>query len=316
MIQLSVIIPYYNVSIYIERCARSLMAQTQREGLEYIFVNDGSNDDSEQILQQTLGEYPERHDQIKMITLQGHEGVGRARKRGMEEASGDYLIHCDADDWVEPTAYQSFCEKISETQADVVICSFIHEFSDYQYVETYRELPPAACLGDQRWWSLCTHAVRRSLIEQYNIFPFEEITFWEDLDLLMRVFAQAKTVAYLPVPLYHYDRTHEQSAVHQNKGTKGFIQCQRVIGHLTSYFQTYAPQHLSALNLLKRAARDLYLEGEHPDYEAWSRNYPETWPLIWKNHHLSFAYRFCYLLGSYHIIWPMRSLLSIARKSC
>ena len=313
MIQLSVIIPYYNVSAYIERCARSLMEQTLRNGIEYIFVNDGSTDESEHVLQKTLADYPERLSQIKMISLIEHRGVGSARRRGMEEATGEYLIHCDADDWVELTAYQSFCDKIFETEADVIVCPFIHEFLDRSSVENYRELPIVDCFYDQRWWSLCTHAVKRSLFVEYSVYPVEAITFWEDLDLLMRVFVHAQTIAYLLVPLYHYDRTHAQSVVHQNKGTKGFIQCQRVIDHLTSYFQTYAPQHLSALNLLKRAARDLYLEGEHPDYESWGRNYPETWPLIWKNRHLSFAYRFCYLLGSYHITWPMRSLLSIAR---
>lgn len=312
MIQLSVIIPYYNVSAYIERCARSLMEQTQKTGIEFIFVNDGSSDDSEQILQRTLAEYPDRQDQSKTLSIP-HSGVSAARKRGMEEAEGEYLIHCDADDWVEPTAYQSFCDKISQTHADVIVCPFIHEFSDHHFTETYRELPIASCFNDQRWWSLWSHAVRRSLIERNNIFPLEEITFWEDIDLLMRVFVHAQTIAYLPDPLYHYNHTHVQSAVHRNKGSMGFIQCQRVICALTSYFQTYAPQHLSALNLLKRAARDLFLEGEHPDYVAWSHNYPETWPLIWNNHNLSLAYRLCYMFGSYHFTMPMRILHSIIR---
>lgn len=314
MILLSVIIPYYNVSAYIERCARSLMEQTLKTGIEFIFVNDGSTDDSEQVLLRTIAEYPDRQDQSKTLSI-AHSGVSTARKRGMEEAKGEYLIHCDADDWVEPTAYQSFCDKIVQTQADVIVCSFFHEFSDHRYIETYQELPIASCLDDQRWWSLCTHAVRRTLVVQNVIFPVEGISFWEDLDLLMRVFVHAQTIDYLSNPLYHYDRTQEQSVVHQNKGIIGFNQCQTVIEHLTSYFQFHNPQYLSALNLLKRAARDLYLEGEHPDYGAWSHSYPETWHLIWKNHNLSLVYRLCYLLGSYRFTFPMRILLSIARKS-
>lgn len=312
MIQLSVIIPYYNVSAYIERCARSLMEQTQKTGIEYIFVNDGSSDGSEQVLQRTLAEYPERQALCKTIGML-HSGVSAARKRGMEEAKGEYLIHCDADDWVEPIAYQLFCDKITQTQADVILCSFFHEFSDHHFAETYRELPIASCFNDQRWWSLCTHAVRRSLIENHRIYPLEEITFWEDIDLLMRFFVHAQTIAYLPDSLYHYNRTHVQSSVHQNKGSMGFMQCQSVICSLTSYFQTYAPQHLPALALLKRAARDLFLEGDRPDYKAWSRNYPETWPLIWNNHNLSLAYRLCYLFGSFHFTLPMRILHSIIR---
>ncbi len=315
MIQLSVIIPYYNVSAYIERCARSLMEQTKKTDIEYIFVNDGSTDDSAQILQRTLAEYSDCQDQCKMISI-SHAGVSAARKRGMEEAKGEYLIHCDADDWVEPTAYQSFCDKISQTHADVIVCPFFHEFSDHRFAETYRELPIASCFNDQRWWSLCSHAVRRSLIERNNIFPLEEITFWEDIDLLMRVFVHAQTIAYLPDPLYHYDRTHEQSSLHQHKRDKGFLQCQLVIDHLTAYFNTHAPQHLPSLHMLKHSARDLYLEGDSPDCYTWSRTYPEVWPYIWRNHSLSLTYRICYVLGSFHIIWPMQCLQSFIRKRC
>lgn len=315
MIQLSVIIPYYNVSAYIERCARSLMEQTQTTGIEFIFVNDGSTDDSEQVLLRTIAEYPDRQNQSKTLSIP-HSGVSTARKRGMEEAKGEYLIHCDADDWVEPTAYQSFCDKIAQTQADVIVCPFFQEFSDYRYVETYRELPIASCFTDQRWWSLYTHAVRRTLIEQNDLYPLEVITFWEDTDLLMRIFVHAQTIAYLSDPLYHYDRTHEQSSLHQHKRDKGFLQCQSVINHLTAYFTTHAPQYLSALNRLKHSARDLYLEGPSPDCRTWSRTYPEVWPYIWRNHHLSLFYRICYVLGSFRIIWPMRCLQSFIRKRC
>lgn len=316
MIQLSVVIPCYNVSTKVDRCARSLMEQTKQEGIEFIFVDDCSTDSSLQILRQTLSLYPARQSQIHVIPLTQHVGVGGARRRGMSVATGEYVIHCDADDWVDTEAYQILCDKIAETQADVVICPLIHEFLDYRYVEKYRPLPVASCFTDQRWWSLCSHAVRRSIILQHHIDFSDEITFWEDSDFLLRVIVYAHTIAYLSVPFYHYDRTSEQSMMHQNKGDAGFHACQQVIVHLTEFFQHNAPQHISSLALLRRAARDLYLEGRCPDLATWSRTYPETWPLVWKNRDLSLAYRLCYVLGSYRIVWPMRCLLFIARRKC
>lgn len=313
MILLSIIVPYYNVSSYFERCIRSLMAQTIREEVEFIFVNDGSTDGSRQILFDTLSQYPDRSSQVRCIDLPHHQGVSAARTIGMKEARGEYLISCDSDDWVDPEIYQLVSDKITETRADVIVVPFIHEYGDVSVPETYRELSIEESLADQRWWGLCSHALRRSLIEKYSIYPITNIDFWEDLDLLLRYFVHASSIAYISATLYHYDRSRTSSVVHQCSGEEGYRRCQKVIEHLSDYFLRFAPQHIEALSFLKRAARDMYITGENKDFRKWSRTYPETWPLIWNDKKLSWPYRICYRVGSMGFVAPLQLLFFFAK---
>ena len=104
MYKVSVIVPVYNAGRYIERCLRSLFEQTL-DSIEYIFVDDCSPDDSMDILKRVLDEYPERKDDVKILTHQVNTGQSGARRDGMRIASGEYMIHCDADDWVDTDSY-------------------------------------------------------------------------------------------------------------------------------------------------------------------------------------------------------------------
>lgn len=315
MILLSVIVPFYNASCYIGRCATSLMEQTLLENIEFIFVNDGSTDASLQALYEVLDRYPLRADQVIVISYQENKGVAFARCKGMLSAHGEYIIQCDADDWVDQDAYSLLCAKILETKADVVVLPFIHEFGTHQQIEVYQHLSIEECFINQRWWGLCSHALRFSLIKKHQLFPDPGLDFWEDLYLLMRYFVHAHSIAYVSQPLYHYDRTVTGSIVHQMVGTKGILQCQSVISRLKDYFEQLAPQYIYSLVFLKRATRDLYLQETPPDLYSWSRCYPETWRVVWTDSQLSLAYRVCYLLGSFRLTFPLRFLLLIA-KTC
>lgn len=104
--KVSVIIPVYGVERYIEQCARSLFSQTMRDGIEYIFVDDCSPDKSIEILEDILREYPHREPQVKIIRHTENQGIGGTRRTGVKNATGEYIIHCDSDDWVEPDMYE------------------------------------------------------------------------------------------------------------------------------------------------------------------------------------------------------------------
>lgn len=105
MPKVSVIIPVYGVEKYIERCARSLFEQTL-EDMEFIFVDDSTRDNSIDILLEVINEYPQRKNQIKILTHEVNKGLPAARQTGIKAAKGDYIAHCDSDDWVTPNAYQ------------------------------------------------------------------------------------------------------------------------------------------------------------------------------------------------------------------
>ena len=103
--KVSVIVPIYNVEAYIERCAISLFEQTL-DDIEYIFVNDCTPDNSMMILSEVLSRYPQRKEQVRIINQPKNQGAAKAREDGIKEARGEYIIHCDSDDWVDKNIYQ------------------------------------------------------------------------------------------------------------------------------------------------------------------------------------------------------------------
>ena len=124
MPKVSVIIPVYGVKKYIERCARSLFEQTL-DDIEYIFVDDSTPDNSISILRKVLSEYPNREKQVKILHHEKNKGLAQARQTGLKIASGEYIAHCDSDDWVDVHMYEEMYNKAIEEDADVVVCDYV-----------------------------------------------------------------------------------------------------------------------------------------------------------------------------------------------
>ena len=109
-VKVSVIVPVYKVEQYIEKCVRSLMEQTMKEGIEFIFINDCTPDDSMQILESVVGEYPDRADQVVIWNNSSNVGVSESRRKGIELAKGEYIGWCDSDDWCEKEMFEKMCK--------------------------------------------------------------------------------------------------------------------------------------------------------------------------------------------------------------
>lgn len=124
-IRVSVIVPFYNAGKHIERCAESLMRQTLKDGIEFVFVNDGSTDDSESRLNSILEKYPERMKQVRLVRRPKNGGLAAARQDGLDAMSGQYFVYCDVDDWVETDMYESLLAVADREDADVVCSSFL-----------------------------------------------------------------------------------------------------------------------------------------------------------------------------------------------
>ena len=129
MPKVSIIITIYNREMYIEECVRSLFEQTLT-GIEYIFVDDASSDDSIEKLNQMIKSYPHLQSSIKIIQLNKNMGVSNARRVGMSQVTGEYVIHADSDDWVDIDMYERLYKQAKETGADIVGCNIYHEYSN------------------------------------------------------------------------------------------------------------------------------------------------------------------------------------------
>lgn len=130
--KLSVIVPVYNAELTIRKCVDSLLAQTISD-FEVVLVDDGSPDRCGSI----CDEYAQQDPRVKVIHQQ-NGGVSVARQTGIDNAIGEYTIHVDSDDWVEPTELEELYKKAKEDDADMVICDF------YENDDIYHKQEPSS----------------------------------------------------------------------------------------------------------------------------------------------------------------------------
>jgi glycosyltransferase involved in cell wall biosynthesis len=114
-VEVSVIIPVYNVEKTLRRCVESILTQTMQD-FEIVLVNDGSEDGSGKI----CDEYKERDNRIKVIHKY-NEGLGPTRNAGFALAQGKYIYHCDSDDWIEKNMLEEMVKVAEENNVDMVI---------------------------------------------------------------------------------------------------------------------------------------------------------------------------------------------------
>ena len=120
--KISIIIPVYNVDKYIKKCLDSIVEQTHKN-LEIILIDDGSSDNSGKI----CDEYSKKNKRIK-IFHQKNSGVSVARNKGIDNATGDYIMFVDPDDWIELNACEKLLNKIKKDDLDILVFNFYKEY--------------------------------------------------------------------------------------------------------------------------------------------------------------------------------------------
>lgn len=277
--RVSVIIPVYNAAHYIERCCRSLFEQTLNE-IEYIFVNDCSTDNSVHIINEIASQYPEREGQIRVLSHSPNLGVSFSRQQGMDAANGEFIIHCDSDDWVEPEMYELMYRVAIEEQADIVCCGYYVEYSSGERVSsTY---PERKTLGDvifnigPRIGSVWNKLVRLSMLRDAGVnFP-QSINWGEDFCVSVPGLVLSRKTILLPDLLYHY-RQNSDSITH----TLSLNRCKELIECATfveSFLQrvNIIDQYVHQLNYLKFQLKQyLLIFPEVRNFELWTTIYPE-----------------------------------------
>lgn len=220
---ISVIIPIYGVEPYIERCARSVLEQTF-EDVEYIFVNDCTRDDSMSILKKVITEYPNR--KINIINKDKNEGLPQARRTGFLASHGDYIIHFDSDDWIEPTCLNDMYQVALEDDADIVVANYYENYRNKQInVRCPQIVEPSAVvdmmLRAEYHSGVWNKLIRRRLYDGV-VFPFDNMH--EDLVVMVQLFSAANRISYLDKAFYHYNLSNCGSL------TNDYFSSKRVIG--------------------------------------------------------------------------------------
>ena len=206
MPKVSVIIPVYGVEKYIERCARSLFEQTL-DDIEYIFVDDCTPDKSIEILKNVLEDYSLRKKQVLIISHEKNMGLPIARQSGLKVASGDYIIHCDSDDWVDTTMYEKMYNKAIEEDADMIVCDYyrsdgVTHREDTGFISKQKELFIKEMLYMRTSWAVWNKLVKRELYHSKFVYPAGAMA--EDLLISEQLALFSNRISFLRENLYYY----------------------------------------------------------------------------------------------------------------
>ena len=153
--KISVIIPFYNVKAYVNRCLESIVGQTYKN-LEIICVDDGSSDGTSAI----LDEWAKKDDRINVIH-KPNGGVSSARNTGLDAATGDYIGFVDGDDYLDHSMYETLYSALRKYNADIASCSY-YQGNDNNWKKGIGSDISFACDREE--------AVRKCL-EMKHIFP-------------------------------------------------------------------------------------------------------------------------------------------------
>lgn len=210
MAKVSVIVPVYGVEKYIERCARSLFEQTL-DDIEYVFINDCTTDKSISILRRTIDQYPLRKPYVKIINLEKNLGQAFARKIGIEQCCGDYVIHCDSDDWIEKSMYEKLYNHAVQYNCDIVRCNFYRELrnktriskkiSSSDYGNKYKIM--SKMMIGYELTSLVDKLVRKEIVKSDKII-WPECNMQEDHVLVLQYVYYSTKIGYIDMTAYHY----------------------------------------------------------------------------------------------------------------
>lgn len=201
--RLSVIVPVYNVEPYIGRCARSLFAQSM-DDIEFIFIDDCSQDASMSVLQAVMDGYPARKPWVKCVRMPVNSGQAAVRMKGLELAAGEYIGWCDSDDEVLPQAFSGMYAKAVETGADIVTCDFSHE-RDGKLHRVCGAAPSGSEIQSMLYaktpWNLVNRIARRSLFD--GLLP-PAGNMGEDMVITLQLTLRARSFAHVDESLYLY----------------------------------------------------------------------------------------------------------------
>ena len=212
---ISVIIPIYNVENYLKRCVDSVLCQ-ESISLEIILVDDGSTDSSGII----CDEYAAIHSNIKCLHI-NNSGPATAKNKGYDIAQGTYVAFIDSDDKIRPDMYNSMLLSGYKHDADIICCNYIQmdeegnishtKHTGQEYVLNQDEAIKAILIKDKIYSQCWTKIFKREMLESNHIRNTEGLKTDEDFIYNIQAFACSQTICIVDKPLYIY--THRTNSL-------------------------------------------------------------------------------------------------------
>ena len=300
-IAVSVIVPIYKVRDYIERCAQSLMRQTL-PNVEFIFVNDATPDDSVDILRRVLQQYPDRL--TKIVEHNHNKGLPSARNTGLKEATGEYIYHCDSDDYVDSLMLEDMYSLAHQNDLDIVYCDYFLSFNKNEKLIHNMPFGDIECfvkdglLGGKIKYNVWNKLIKRSIyVENGILFP-EGHAMGEDMTII-RLASKSHSVGFVPKAYYHYNKTNDNAYSIQEADR--FLPDIKYNVTLTEQFLAMQDgQYEIDLQYFKINTKLPFIISQDKTlYELWRGLWPETNRYIINNPNHSFRIKFLEMAARY-----------------
>ena len=263
--RISVLIPVYNVSEFLENSIGSLLNQTFRD-IELICVNDGSTDNSLEI----LNDFSKKDSRVKIINKE-NGGCGSARNRALDEAAGDYVYFFDPDDEIELKAFEKVYKNAIYNDSDMVVFKSnvlkdnkVTNFRSYfnlnrilknknfnKYSFDYHEVKSSVLNSGFAPWS---KLYKKEFLDKYDDFRFDLGIAFDDVPFHVKSMVRAKKISFVNEFLYHYRLDNLNSVNHTSSNgfdifkiitiVEDFLKSEGVFNELEYEFNKFVIDHV------------------------------------------------------------------------
>lgn len=231
MPKVSIIVPIYNVEMYIEKCLETLVNQTLKD-IEIILVNDGSKDGSAEIAKKYLEKYPE-----KIVYLEKENGgLSDSRNYGLPHAKGEYIAFLDSDDYVEKNMYEEMYKLAKKENSDMVQCNFYWEYPDKNKKEIaeVKEYTGKKEMLERTRVEAWNKLIKREILVKNPEIRFPKGLRYEDVEFTYKLVPYVEKVSILNKPFIHYIQRKNSISNTQNERTKEIFD---VLDNVIKYYK-------------------------------------------------------------------------------
>ena len=273
----SVVSPCYNVERYLSRFLECILSQTYKN-IEIILVDDGSTDNTGYLLDEIASK-----DNRVSIIHKSNGGCSSARLAGIKRASGEYIYSCDPDDYMELDCIQALVDTAHAYGADIIYCDYYCMYTDRTVPVIYKlnNLDKLTYLHAQlaggMWGVFWNKLIRKSLMDEYHVYPDARVSLWDDYHVVNGCAAFANMIAYCPKVLYHYNCENQDSIMH-NVSLKSFESIVLAIKLLEKHFERSGVMQYVKHDFLQLCAKnkEYLLFSQYRNFRKWRELWPES----------------------------------------
>ena len=279
-INVSILVPIYNVEKYIGVCLDSIFTQTYTN-VTYVFVDDCSTDNSLQVLKSKLTEYSIPSGNYTIICHSENKGIAQTRIDLLSEAKGDYIQFIDSDDWIEKDMIAKMVEATDNGKIDIVGCDYYIHYNNGKTIwvnEKYSDNPydnMLRCINYDIATTLWKLLIRKFIFNNFKIY--NDINIGEDYLISIMLYYFADSFARINSPLYHYVHANNNRLSYEIK--KSLSDHTSAVKNIELFFKEKGllnEKAVSYLNLRKFNIKSNYLTNRVFDIHKYKTTFPEA----------------------------------------